>query len=197
MKNLLVALGASFLLAGCFDEPKKQDADSAQKPAEQSQAEAGVKSEEKTSKQKNAEERSSSEKSDKAVNTDKSEAKAVAPSITEAKSSTVKSVTGRDKNTEKRHKPEKSVVKKSVSSSHVTKLANKTKSAKRRKDVDGTYENGKLVSNFSPEELRVGAQTPMTANEILHEKMQCRYPFMSQQEIADNNCGVKTVTISY
>lgn len=206
MKNLLAVLGISFLLAGCFDDPKKQDADSSQTPVEQKQSQTG----EKSSEQRSEESKTSSEKVDKSEKTAEAEHKKDKSAThleKEEKAELVKTnkTAGSSKIIEKRHKPEKSVTKKSfVAVSHDEKLENKTKhsvakskSAKRRQDVNGTYENGKLVSNFSPEELRVGAQVPMSDNEIRQQKMQCRYPFMSQQEIAENNCGVKTVTISY
>ncbi|WGE50914.1 hypothetical protein NYR68_00555 [Actinobacillus equuli subsp. haemolyticus] len=201
MKNLLAVLGVSFLLAGCFDDAKKQDADSSQMPVEQKQPQTGVKSEEKSSEQRSGEDKTSSEKNDKSDKTadvdKKKEDKAELVKTNKAAES--------HKFIEKHHKSEKSVTKKSfVAVSHEKKAENKTKrsvakskSAKRRQNINGTYENGKLVSNFSPEELRVGAQVPMSDNEIRQQKMQCRYPFMSQQEVAENNCGVKTVTISY
>ena len=65
------------------------------------------------------------------------------------------------------------------------------------KHPEGTYENGQFVSNFSLEELRVGAQIPMSATEIVHQKVRCRYPNMSEKDIKENNCEPKQVTVSY
>lgn len=223
MKNLLAALGVSFLLAGCFDDPKKQDADSSQTPVEQKQPQTGEKPEEKSSGQGSEESKISSEnidKSEKVVDvTDKKKEQSVSTTHVDKEEKSVIHLEKEEKTEllktskpdeqhkmiEKRHKPEKSVTQKSfVAASREAKLgkstthsATKSKSTKRRQDVNGTYENGKLVSNFSPEELRVGAQVPMSDNEIRQQKIQCRYPFMSQEEVAENNCGVKTVTISY
>lgn len=56
---------------------------------------------------------------------------------------------------------------------------------------DGTYENGNLVSNFTEEELRVGAQRPLTKDEIRYYKSLCRYAYMSEQDIIDNQCESK------
>lgn len=61
---------------------------------------------------------------------------------------------------------------------------------------DGTYEDGKLVSNFSEEELRLGAQKPLSKEEIRYFKMQCRYALMSEEEIIENGCQSKKVAIS-
>lgn len=202
MKNLLAVLGVSFLLAGCFDDKRMQNADSSQMPVEQKQPQTGVKSEEKSSEQRIRDDKTSSEKSDK------SDKAADADKKKEDTAELVKAnkVTESHKFIEKRHKSEKSITRKSfVAISHEKKAENKTKRSvvksksanKRRQAVNGTYENGKLVSNFSPEELRVGAQVPMSDNEIRQQKMQCRYPFMSQQEVAENNCSVKNVMISY
>ncbi len=61
---------------------------------------------------------------------------------------------------------------------------------------DGTYEDGKLVSNFSEEELRLGAQKPLSKEEIKYFKLQCRYALMSEQDIIENGCQSKKVAIS-
>ena len=56
---------------------------------------------------------------------------------------------------------------------------------------DGTYENSHLVSNFTEEELRVGAQRPLTKDEIRYYKSLCRYAYMSEQDVIDNQCESK------
>ncbi len=79
---------------------------------------------------------------------------------------------------------------KSVSKNHLSKVNKKIT------ENDGTYEDGKLVSNFSEEELRLGAQKPLSKEEIRYFKMQCRYALMSEQEIIENGCQSKKVAIS-
>lgn len=49
------------------------------------------------------------------------------------------------------------------------------------------------VSNFSMEELRLGAQQPQSAEEIRFEKLRCRHPLMSQAELEANGCLPKRV----
>lgn len=56
---------------------------------------------------------------------------------------------------------------------------------------DGTYDNDHLVSNFTEEELRLGAQRPLTKDEIRYYKSLCRYAYMSEQDIIDNQCESK------
>lgn len=50
------------------------------------------------------------------------------------------------------------------------------------------------VSNFSMEELRLGAQRSPTIDEIQHLKRQCRYAYMSEQDVIVNNCSAKKVS---
>lgn len=79
------------------------------------------------------------------------------------------------------------------------KSAPKNQISKVNKNIaenDGTYEDGKLVSNFSEEELRLGAQKPLSKEEIKYFKMQCRYALMSEQDIIENGCQSKRVEIS-
>ncbi len=66
----------------------------------------------------------------------------------------------------------------------------------RNSDNGVVYENNKRISNFSAEELRVGAQKSLTKDEIQYFKSICRYALMSEQEIIDNRCEAKRVTIS-
>nr|WP_314740065.1 hypothetical protein [uncultured Haemophilus sp.] len=62
---------------------------------------------------------------------------------------------------------------------------------------DGTYdENGNLISNFTPEELRVGAQRSLTKNEIQYYKSLCRYAYMSDQDVIDNHCEAKKISFT-
>lgn len=63
-------------------------------------------------------------------------------------------------------------------------------------ESDGTYENGQLVSNFTIEELRLGAPRPLSKEEIKYFKRLCRYALMSEQEIIENGCQTKKVTFS-
>lgn len=63
-------------------------------------------------------------------------------------------------------------------------------------ESDGTYENGKLVSNFTIEELRLGSPRPLSKEEIKYFKRLCRYALMSEQEIIENGCQTKKVTFS-
>lgn len=79
------------------------------------------------------------------------------------------------------------------------KSASKNQISKVNKEIpenDGIYEDGKLVSNFSEEELRLGAQKPLSKEEIKYFKLQCRYALMSEQDIIENGCQSKKVAIS-
>lgn len=68
-----------------------------------------------------------------------------------------------------------------------------TKSSK----SDGTYdENGNLISNFTEEELRVGAQRNLTKDEIQYYKSLCRYAYMSDQDVIDNHCETKKISFT-
>ena len=60
----------------------------------------------------------------------------------------------------------------------------------------GIYENGQLVSNFTEEELRLGAQRPLTKDEIQYYKSLCRYAYMSDQDVIENRCEAKKVRFS-
>ncbi|HGO5814917.1 TPA: hypothetical protein ACK3JR_000770 [Mannheimia haemolytica] len=51
------------------------------------------------------------------------------------------------------------------------------------------------VSNFSMEELRLGAQRPLNNAEIQYFKSQCRYAFMSDKDIIANHCEAKKVSV--
>ena len=60
----------------------------------------------------------------------------------------------------------------------------------------GIYENGQLVSNFTEEELRLGAQRPLTKDEIQYYKSLCRYAYMSDQDVIENHCQAKKISFS-
>ncbi|WP_053067711.1 hypothetical protein [Muribacter muris] len=51
-----------------------------------------------------------------------------------------------------------------------------------------SYSNAENESGLSEEELRVGAQQPLSIDEINHLKTQCRYPFMSDREMQLYRC---------
>jgi len=83
-----------------------------------------------------------------------------------------------------------SVLEKNVSKP--TQLSQKNTVVKKRKsNNDGTYDNDHLVSNFTEEELRLGAQRPLTKDEIQYYKSLCRYAYMSEQDVIDNRCEYK------
>lgn len=81
-----------------------------------------------------------------------------------------------------------------------TKEVKETKSTVRNTKSDhndGTYdENGHLISNFTPEELRVGAQRSLTKDEIQYYKSLCRYAYMSDQDVIDNHCEAKKISFT-
>lgn len=52
------------------------------------------------------------------------------------------------------------------------------------------------VSNFSMEELRVGAQRVLDKAEVQYYKSQCRYAFMSDRDVIENRCEAKKVSIT-
>lgn len=81
-----------------------------------------------------------------------------------------------------------------VSSKQTESLAKvKNPSAVKVAENDGTYENGQLVSTFTEEELRVGAQKSLTKDEIQYYKSLCRYAYMSEQDVIENRCESKKV----
>lgn len=53
-----------------------------------------------------------------------------------------------------------------------------------------------MVSSFSMEELRLGAQRSPTKDEIQHLKRQCRYAYMTEQDVIENNCSAKKVSMA-
>lgn len=53
-----------------------------------------------------------------------------------------------------------------------------------------------MVSSFSMEELRLGAQRSPTKDEIQHLKRQCRYAYMTEQDVIENNCSAKKVNMA-
>lgn len=61
------------------------------------------------------------------------------------------------------------------------------------KKINSEIENE--VSNFSMEELRLGAQKIPDKSEIQYFKSQCRYAFMSDKDVIENKCDVKKVSI--
>ena len=63
------------------------------------------------------------------------------------------------------------------------------------KSEDELDENA-MVSSFSMEELRLGAQRSPTKDEIQHLKRQCRYAYMTEQDVIENNCSAKKVNMA-
>lgn len=59
-----------------------------------------------------------------------------------------------------------------------------------------TSPQNKVDDGLSDEEKRVGYQRALNDREIQYLKSQCRYPFMSDKDIADYNCGTKPVIIA-
>lgn len=61
-----------------------------------------------------------------------------------------------------------------------------------------TKSTRKLTNNtngLSPEEQRVGAQRPLTSDEIAELKYKCRYSIMSEKELKFYNCGEKKAIV--
>lgn len=79
-----------------------------------------------------------------------------------------------------------------------TKLKDKNQPDKKisKNNHTGIYENGQLVSNFTEEELRLGAQRPLTKDEIQYYKSLCRYAYMSDQDVIENRCEAKKIRFS-
>ncbi|MDH2998172.1 hypothetical protein A1D22_01225 [Pasteurellaceae bacterium LFhippo2] len=73
--------------------------------------------------------------------------------------------------------------------------------AERRKAIaaSGKAREGKLSwremsSGYSEEELRMGAQRPLLPAEISHLKSQCRYAYMSDEEVVFYRCSEKKIS---
>jgi len=71
----------------------------------------------------------------------------------------------------------------------------KSSSKDAAKSEDESDENA-MVSSFSMEELRLGAQRSPTKDEIQHLKRQCRYAYMTEQDVIENNCSAKKVSMA-
>ena len=71
----------------------------------------------------------------------------------------------------------------------------KSSSKDAAKSEDESDENA-MVSSFSMEELRLAAQRSPTKDEIQHLKRQCRYAYMTEQDVIENNCSAKKVSMA-
>lgn len=224
MKKIIATLGLSALLIDCFEVSKEKETDSTPKVTEQTKEK---KNERQASVSDNAaearktdvklEDEKSEECSGKPENTSDStpladetatskvledvvspaeEMKKESPVV--AKFATGERIKAETLLTEKNN----TSAKKSERGGRNTYINVKTLNTPKQKVLvekrsEGTYEDGQFISNFSLEELRVGAQIPMSAAEIVHQKVQCRYPNMSEKDIKENRCEPKQATVSY
>lgn len=84
-------------------------------------------------------------------------------------------------------------------SEKVASTQNKTAKKTERTQENRTAETVKRepkpkVATLSEEEARLGYQRPLSKDEIQYYKSQCRYAFMSEQDVIDNRCEAKKVT---
>lgn len=89
-------------------------------------------------------------------------------------------------------KPAKNAKASAKNESSKTAKSSSKDSAKSEAESD---ENA-MVSSFSMEELRLGAQRSPTKDEIQHLKRQCRYAYMTEQDVIENNCSAKKVNMA-
>ena len=89
-------------------------------------------------------------------------------------------------------KPAKNAKASAKNDSSKTAKSSSKDSAKSEDELD---ENA-MVSSFSMEELRLGAQRSPTKDEIQHLKRQCRYTYMTEQDVIENNCSAKKVNMA-
>ena len=89
-------------------------------------------------------------------------------------------------------KPAKNAKASAKNESSKTAKSSSKDSAKSEDELD---ENA-MVSSFSMEELRLGAQRSPTKDEIQHLKRQCRYAYMTEQDVIENNCSAKKVIMA-
>lgn len=89
-------------------------------------------------------------------------------------------------------KPAKNAKASAKNESSKTAKSSSKDSAKSEDELD---ENA-MVSSFSMEELRLGAQRSPTKDEIQHLKRQCRYAYMTEQDVIENNCSAKKVSMA-
>lgn len=89
-------------------------------------------------------------------------------------------------------KPAKNAKASAKNESSKTAKSSSKDSAKSEDELD---ENA-MVSSFSMEELRLGAQRSPTKDEIQHLKRQCRYAYMTEQDVIENNCSAKKVNMA-
>ena len=89
-------------------------------------------------------------------------------------------------------KPAKNAKASAKNDSSKTAKSSSKDSAKSEDELD---ENA-MVSSFSMEELRLGAQRSPTKDEIQYLKRQCRYAYMTEQDVIENNCSAKKVNMA-
>lgn len=218
MKHLLKTLGLAFLLTGCFDDNAKNAEKTTASTAEMPQSlssntvpntenKAGEKLEEKSSTSSKEEQAKTETTSSVVENNEK------ATSILTPKADNEVKKTLEPKG--KRHFEAKATQAKTFHKLRQEPLDNvrpthhkkpNQKYHKSAKPIEHKVLSQKLKtarnenheytrSGYSAEELRVGAQQPMSHQEINYLKMKCVYPFMSEAEIKANHCEVKKVIV--
>lgn len=110
--------------------------------------------------------------------------------------STATEVVDNKKNTKDNNKAKKQTAEKQAVEKQKNNAKNKNSRNKKQDESDGTYENGKLISTLTEEEQRVGLQRQLTKDEIQYYKSLCRYAYMSEQDVIDNRCEAKKVSVS-
>lgn len=109
---------------------------------------------------------------------------------------TATEVVDNKKNTKDNNKAKKQTAEKQAVEKQKNNAKNKNSRNKKQDESDGTYENGKLISTLTEEEQRVGLQRQLTKDEIQYYKSLCRYAYMSEQDVIDNRCEAKKVSVS-
>ncbi|MGY4675598.1 hypothetical protein ACWIVU_08685 [Ursidibacter arcticus] len=213
MKKILSILSLSFILSGCFDEPKKEMASTT--PAEKS--EKAVDSSEKVTTsienvvEKNQTTEITSAKDEKEVaqsndkeskiseNTVKSE-----DPVVENKPINTENSKNISLNTHSKGNIQPSESGKEVAEDTTNSLQSKEAVEQQQNAVDKQNKVSKKIQEnkstreitLSDEEKRVGYQKVLSDKEIEYLKSKCQYHLMSEKELKEYNCMVKKVIIA-
>ncbi|MGX2970143.1 hypothetical protein [Ursidibacter sp. B-7004-1] len=212
MKKILSILSLSFILSGCFDEPKKEMASTT--PAEKSEKTVDSTEKVATSVENVVEKNQTTE-----ISSAKGEKEAAQSNDKESKTSenTVKSedpvVENKPINTENsknisltthsKGNIQPSESGKEVAEDTTNSLQSKEAVEQQQNAVDKQNKVSKKIQEnkstreitLSDEEKRVGYQKVLSDKEIEYLKSKCQYQFMSDKEMKQYDCMVKKVII--
>ena len=192
MKKVLFILSFSFILTGCFDDPKQEST------VQQSNISEEKKNADNQNLNKIIAETDSPKKSNETPKEELSEPKDSKPgSLIKVDNNTESKESDSTDNSKQIENKTKATIQKernvSPNLADSQKVNNGSKNLEVKKLNKESYQQDENTSGLSAEEARIGYQNTLTDTEIIYLKNQCRYPFMSEQEIIEYNCSVKKV----